>query len=150
MVKNRQISIKNLYGKQLDFELNNLRGDIKKVVEEKGIKKKITLYLLDDKMIRDLNRRFLKKNKPTNVLSFPSDEKNNLGDIYISIDYCQNESKDTGLTTYELIIFYFIHSILHLLGYDHTLNKKEEKKMRTEEIRLFKIVFPNIELDDEA
>lgn len=148
--KNRLIVIKNLYGGKSDFNIENLKGDILKVLSEKQIKKLINLYLLDNEKIKELNSRFLKKNKATNVLSFPSDEKNCLGDIYISIDYCIEESGETGLTTYELIVFYFIHSVLHLLGYDHTKSKKDEKIMRKEELRIFKIIFPEIELEDEA
>ncbi len=150
MEKNRLLILKNLYGKTLDFKTEDLKEVALKVLAEKNIKKSVTLYLIDNTKIRELNKNFLKKDKPTNVLSFPSDEKNRLGDIYISIDYCVDESKETGLSSYELIVFYFIHSILHLLGYEHTLGKKEEKRMRKEEIRIFKKIFPEIELEDET
>ncbi|MCX7990779.1 MAG: rRNA maturation RNase YbeY [Proteobacteria bacterium] len=147
---NKLILIKNLYGEKIDFKIGDLKEIIIKILKEKKIKKTVTLFLLNNEEIRKLNKEFLKKDKPTNVLSFPSDEKNKLGDIYISVDYCIYESKETGLTPFELIVFYFIHSLLHLTGYDHTISKKDEKLMRKEELRIFKKIFPEIDLEDEA
>ncbi len=144
------VVIKNLYSQDVGFSVDELKIPLNKVLEESKVKKRIYLYLIDNEEIKKLNRKFLKKNKYTNVLSFPAEEKNMLGEIFISVDYCKEESGATGLTTFELVVFYFIHAFLHLNGYEHIYGGKEEKKMRKEEIRLFKLVFPHIDLEDEA
>lgn len=142
------VTVKN----QTDFDIN-----LERIIElsnfiakEKGVKKKVSLYIVDNNTIKDLNRKFFKKDKPTNVISFPEyDDRKNLGEIVISIEYCKLEMEETGFNIEELITFYFIHGLLHLLGYEHIYGGKEEKKMRNEEIRLFKKCFPEIELEDE-
>lgn len=144
------VVLKNLYDKELSFKLEELKIAIDKVIADKLIKKKIYLYLVNNDKIKELNKKFLKKDKPTNVLSFPSEEKNILGEVFISIDFCKDESETTGLSPFELVVFYFIHSVLHLIGYDHVKDKKEEERMRKEELRIFKKIFPALELEDEA
>ncbi len=144
------VVIKNLYSKDDDIGLEELKVLINKITDSKKIKKRIYLYLIDNEEIKKLNKEFLKKNKYTNVLSFPSYEKTMLGEIFISVDYCKKESPTTGLSPLELIVFYFIHGLLHLTGYEHIKDEKEEKKMRKEELRLFKLVFPDMDLEDEA
>jgi probable rRNA maturation factor len=120
------------------------------VAIQRGVKKKVNLYLVDNESIKELNYKFFNKDKPTNVISFPEEgDKKTLGEIVISVDYCNSETKETGLTQEELIIFYFIHGLLHLLGYEHIYGGKEEKRMRQEELKLFKKCFPEIELEDE-
>ena len=77
----------------------------------------IEICLVEDKKIQELNNKFRKKNKPTNVLSFkepknfPNPEKKSLGEIYLAPDYIQKEGSNISDLT--------IHGILHLLGYTH-------------------------------
>ena len=99
-----------------------------------------TLLLSQNSNIKKLNYKFRKKNKPTDVLSFPSFTKNELskklkkkeiflGDIIISYQYIFPKKKDL------LLEGIFIHGFLHLLGHDHKKLKdfkimnKEEKKI---------------------
>ena len=94
----------------------------------------ITLLLSNNKRIKDLNRKFRNKNKHTDVLSFPFEQKKRnlkeiyLGDIIISFNYM---NKPKNLSTKEFkqkTIKIFIHGFLHLLGYDH-IKKKDYDKM---------------------
>lgn len=96
----------------------------------------IALVFVDTKTIKRLNRVFLKKNAPTDVLSFPlgeegEDGKFYLGDIVISVPqaFKQCFSEKHGLEReLELLA---IHGFLHLLGYDHSKGiKEEEMKIR--------------------
>lgn len=142
------VTVKNQTDKKID--LKSIVELINMVANDKGVKKKINLYLVDNETIKELNKKFFKKDKPTNVISFPEEgDKKNLGDIIISIDYCEYEREETGFNTEELLVFYFIHGLLHLLGYEHIYGGKEEKLMRKEELRLFKKCFPHVELEDE-
>lgn len=96
----------------------------------------VSLVLVGTRAIRTLNRRFLKKDAPTDVLSFPIGEKSAdgkfyLGDIVISVPqaYKQGFSQNHGLE--RELEFLVIHGFLHLLGFKHRKGiEEEEKKIR--------------------
>ena len=105
----------------------------------------LTLLLSNNQNIKILNNKFRKKNKHTDILSFPSGQKIKnlkkiyLGDIIISYNY-MNKPKD--LTNFEFkkkTIKIFIHGYLHLLGYNH-LNLKDYRIMYREEKKVFKSI----------
>ena len=105
----------------------------------------LTLLLSNNKNIKILNKKFRKKNRHTDILSFPSGQKTKnlkkiyLGDIIISYNY-MNKPKD--LTNFEFkkkTIKIFIHGYLHLLGYDH-INHKDYQIMYREEKKVFKSI----------
>lgn len=75
-----------------------------------------------------LNKKYHKKNTPTNVLSFAlNDTKilktNLLGEIYICYEVCVKEAKNKAIKFIDYFSFLFIHGLLHLFGYTHTTNK---------------------------
>jgi probable rRNA maturation factor len=72
-----------------------------------------------DAEIRSLNRRFRGKDAATDVLSFPSGEKNPIGDIAISLARAQAQAKECGHSTEDEICILLLHGLLHLLGMDH-------------------------------
>ena len=72
-----------------------------------------------DAEIRSLNHRFRGKDAATDVLSFPSGEKNPLGDIAISLARARAQGKECGHSTEEEICILLLHGVLHLLGMDH-------------------------------
>ena len=101
------------------------------------------------KSIKILNKRFRNKNKPTDILSFPFNNKwkNNkelyLGDIVISYDF-MNKPKNQNLSLFkEKVIKTFIHGFLHLLGFDH-IKLKDYKKMLKEEQKIYQSVIKKI------
>tara|TARA_B100000282_G_C31727171_1_gene489055 strand:+ start:215 stop:676 length:462 start_codon:yes stop_codon:yes gene_type:complete len=103
------------------------------------------LLLSNNRNIKKLNKLFRKKNKPTDILSFPSSKKTKiskktfLGDIIISFNYL-NKPRSQNLKIFEeKVVKVFIHGYLHLLGYDHIKNK-DYSKMLKEEHRLYKSV----------
>lgn len=96
-------------------------------------KKGLSLLLTNDKEIRDLNKKFRKKNKPTDVLSFQLERNNQikqkyLGDIIISAETARKQAHTKGVSIDKELKMLFIHACLHLLGYDH-MTKKEAKIM---------------------
>jgi len=85
--------------------------------------KNCTVFLTNNKIMKELNRKFKNKNKPTDVLSFPFDNKKKhnkniyLGDIAISYEIVNKKSKNSNfLLEFDKIL---IHGYLHLLGHDH-------------------------------
>ena len=113
----------------------------------KFLSKKVTFTLLlsNNKNIKKLNKLFRKKNKSTDILSFPLDKKikikknTYLGDIIISYNYLDKPRSQDLKSFKEKVTKIFIHGFLHLLGYDHKKNK-DYSKMLKEENLLFKSV----------
>ena len=102
----------------------------------------LTLLLSNNKKIKVLNHKFRKKNKHTDVLSFPFEQKIMskkefyLGDIIISFNYMNDPKNLTNKEFIEKTVKIFIHGFLHLLGYDH-INDNDYKKMQTAEKNIF-------------
>ena len=117
----------------------------------KFINKKVrfSLLLSNNRNIKKLNKVFRNKNKPTDILSFPSEKKLNLktssylGDIVISYEFM---NKPKILNTMEFkhkVIKTFIHGFLHLMGFNHTKNK-DYKIMLKEENRIYQSVISKL------
>jgi probable rRNA maturation factor len=109
----------------------------------------LTLLLSNSKSIKILNKRFRNKNKPTDILSFPFNNKWTknkelyLGDIIINYDL-MNKPKNQNLSLFkEKVIKTFIHGFLHLLGFDH-IKLKDYKKMLKEEKIIYQSVIKKI------
>ncbi len=107
----------------------------------------LSLLLVDDRQIRELNHRFLGRDKPTNVLAFSMREgeysslhPHLLGDLVISIETAKRQSKQSDLNEMEMLTLLLIHGILHLLGYEHTGGKKEAREMAAKQKELFQQV----------
>ena len=104
-----------------------------------------TLLLSNNKNIKKLNKVFRKKNKSTDILSFPLDKKikikknTYLGDIIISYNYLDKPKSQDLKSFKEKVAKILIHGFLHLLGFDHKKNK-DYSKMLKEENLLFKSV----------
>ena len=113
----------------------------------KFLNKKVTLTLLlsNNQNIKKLNKVFRKKNKSTDILSFPLDKKikisknTYLGDIIISYNYLDKPRSQNLKSFKEKVTKLFIHGFLHLLGFDHKKNKDYSKMLKEENI-LFKSV----------
>jgi probable rRNA maturation factor len=114
--------------------------------EKKNYPAEISVLLAGDEKIRSLNRFHRGKDKPTDVLSFPMDEKPAagkrapLGDIVISAETAARQALRYGHPLENEILFLTIHSMLHLLGYDHVNDKSEAALMRLREKEIYKSV----------
>jgi probable rRNA maturation factor len=113
----------------------------------KFIKKRasLTILLSNNRHIKKLNKKFRNKNKPTDILSFPSEKNFNikkspyLGDIIISYEFMNKPKNLDNLEFKNKVIKIFIHGFLHLLGYNH-IKVKDFKKMIKEEEKIYKNV----------
>lgn len=97
----------------------------------------VSVLLAGDRKLKQLNRDFRGKDKPTNVLSFPSGEAMFLGDIALSIDTLKREAKEQGKKLEHHFAHLLLHGILHLLGYDHE-KARDAEKMEKKEIQILK------------
>lgn len=92
-----------------------------------------TIVLGDDAQLQELNRQFLGIDKPTDVLSFPSDELDPdtrmpyLGDIVISYDRARLQAGAGGHSVEDELQLLVVHGVLHLLGYDHAGAQEKEQ-----------------------
>ncbi len=106
------------------------------------LNKKISLSLLlsNNKNIKRLNKNFRNKNKSTDILSFPSNEKVKfskncyIGDIIISYNFIDKPKSQKLKFFKEKLIRIFIHGFLHLLNFDHKKNKDFEKMLKEEKL----------------
>lgn len=107
--------------------------------------KEISITFVDDPGIQIINRQYLGKDKPTNVISFSLQEgecgginPDLLGDIIISVETARRDAVKGGLSFDEEIIFLIIHGFLHLTGYDHVnTSVANVRKMKRKEQDLF-------------
>jgi len=113
----------------------------------------ISIVITDDAQVRELNRIYREKDKPTNVLSFPMQEgefsditPGLLGDVVISLDTARTEAQAAGISTDERMSQLLIHGILHLIGFDHELGEKQAREMEEKSLELLRIIEPNINL----
>ena len=96
----------------------------------------VTLAFVNNKTIQELNYKFLNKNAPTDVLSFPVGEKGAdgnyfLGDIIISVPKAYGQAQEQEHSIEREMEILAIHGFLHLLGYEHFKGlEKEERKIK--------------------
>jgi pyridoxine 5-phosphate synthase len=100
----------------------------------------LSILLVDDKQIAELNRSWRQKNGPTNVLAFSLTEGddsamalNLLGDIVISVETASREAEKDGLSLHARIQVLLVHGFLHLIGYDHEKSDFEAVRMYDKE-----------------
>ena len=111
----------------------------------------ISVLLVDNATIQELNRDYREKDVPTDVLSFPLEEElagevepeiiggpaaRMLGDIVISVEKAVTQAADYGHSVERELAFLLVHGLLHLLGYDHDKGEAAKKLMRSEEKRI--------------
>ncbi len=109
----------------------------------------IAVVLADDAFIKTLNHTYRGKNKPTNVLSFPSDERIErhvksltkaqkdfaLGDIVLALETIDSECEAQQKSFRHHVMHLLVHGTLHLLGYDHE-DDKQASQMEKKEIKI--------------
>ncbi len=107
----------------------------------------LSLLLVDDAEISRLNQDYLGRQGPTNVIAFPMQEgpfteinPRLLGDVVISVETAAADAEKTGFTLEEMLDFYLIHGILHLLGYDHEGSPGEAARMEAKSKEIWRML----------
>ena len=93
----------------------------------------MTIALASDQRVRSLNRRYLGKDRSTDVLSFPADEPGILGDVVIALGVAARQARAAGHPLATELRVLALHGLLHLLGYDH---EDDDGRMARVEARL--------------
>jgi probable rRNA maturation factor len=95
----------------------------------------IVILLTDDETLRDLNARFLGKDRATNVLAFPDASADRLGDIALASGVCAREGAEQAKPLADHLRHLVVHGVLHLLGYDH-VSDEDAARMESRERQL--------------
>jgi probable rRNA maturation factor len=117
----------------------------KRILTELGLlEAELSLLFVDDLQIQALNRRYLQRDKPTNILAFPMRKgefstlhAQLLGDLVISVETAKRQSNRFGLDEMGMIILLMVHGVLHLMGYEHEGTKKGAQEMALKQKELF-------------
>lgn len=119
-----------------------IRGRAEKMLRHLGLAEvELSIALVDDATIHELNRDYRKKDKPTDVLAFPLSEPvpakptGLLGDVILSIDTARKQAKKHRRPLLGELTMLLAHGLLHLLGHDHQTDAEErEMTARTREL----------------
>lgn len=105
------------------LKMRELRGFLRKASVAVGLHGEVSVLLATDTSIRILNRDFRKKDKSTDVLSFPADHSHPdpkiAGDLAISLDTARKQAEEQGHPLPVELKILLLHGVLHLAGYDH-------------------------------
>jgi probable rRNA maturation factor len=136
-------------------DIENIIEEIAKLVleEEKGhTNYEVSITFVDDERIKELNKIYRQKDHSTDVLSFPlqldtgaddleeklhMDIEQLLGDVVISVQTAKRQAKSYGHSLVREIAYLVVHSMYHLLGYDH-MEENDKKEMRAKEKEIIK------------
>ena len=146
-----------IYGTLPESEVKGIAAMLRKAVstalDHEGVKEKthVDIMLTDNAHIREINREQRGVDRPTDVLSFPMNQlvpeafdgdmceydpaggRILLGDMVISLEQCRAQAEEFGHSAEREICYLAVHSVLHLLGYDHMDDGAEKAQMRRHE-----------------
>ncbi|MBR3594337.1 MAG: rRNA maturation RNase YbeY [Clostridia bacterium] len=111
----------------------------------------VNVTLVSDRKIKEYNSRFRGINKSTDVLSFPMGENDEydvnpengaymLGDVVLSLEHAVAQAEEFGHSFEREAAYLTVHSMLHLLGYDHVNDEQERKIMRGREEQVMELL----------
>ena len=146
----RDISGKNALEQYKKAVIKAIDATLK--AEELALPGSVSVLFVCDNEMRGINNEFRGSDINTDVLSFPaSDDFENfpgdpengallLGDIVINTDRAARQAEELGQSSAREIVFLTIHSVLHLLGYDHEISKDEEEIMCERQKEILKAI----------
>ena len=104
-----------------------------------GIAGEVNIAITTNREMQTLNRRFRKKNKATDVLSFPSESPGIAGDIAISLEFAAENAAELGHSLATEVEILVLHGMLHLAGFDHEIDEGEMHERETALRQKFKL-----------
>lgn len=108
-------------GDHTDVDADVLRAAVAHTVAVEGTEvSELSLTLLGDGDIREINRTYLHHDRPTDVLAFAlADASGLVGDVYVGVDQARRQARDHGVPFEEELLRLVVHGTLHVLGHDH-------------------------------
>ena len=105
----------------------------------------LSLALVSNAEIRRLNAKYRKKDYPTDVLSFPVEDRlpvgeRLLGDVIISVEKARQQAKERRRSLDQEVVTLLIHGVVHLLGYDHERSAKDAQVMGRLEKKIYRVL----------
>jgi probable rRNA maturation factor len=139
----KQVKIQNIHPK-LKVKKRAIQLLVKDILTSEKADLGVDIIFVDDEFMRQLNRRFTRKDRTTDVLSFGMREQSpgptdypSLGDVYVSLDQAKRQASLYKVDFDEEVALLVTHGLLHILGYDHRgenekniMRKKEEKYLK--------------------
>ena len=137
-----KISVENLHSRYKPNK-KKIANLAKKILSSQKSNFSLDIILVKDNFIRELNKKFRRKDRVTDVLSFGMKEGkrigleiNYLGDVYVCLDQAKRQAKEYKVPFTEEVYRLVAHGILHLLGYEHKTKKQKEKMEKKKNILL--------------
>jgi probable rRNA maturation factor len=120
-------------GKQV-FPSAEVRRIVRAVLAGENLSgRSVSVVLTGDAGIQELNARFLGHERPTDVIAFPMDDPDLLGEIYVSEERAREQSAQFGVTFDQEMARLVIHGVLHLAGFNDTTRFQKQKMTTLEE-----------------
>jgi probable rRNA maturation factor len=137
----------------VSVERRRMRQAAQTVLEGEGVREAvISLAFVDNATIRRLNLRYLDQDAPTDVLSFPLNDRGEKlnGEVVISAELAQQEAARRGHPVETELVLYVIHGLLHLCGYDDSTAGEAARMRQRERHYLGQLGLPDIAPEDEC
>lgn len=109
-------------------------------LEAERSRMEIGVLITGDRQIRKINKRFLKHDFATDVISFGLDDAGHCGDVVVSVDTARRAAKELKIPFREELARYLVHGTLHLLGYKDKKKKDHERMHRRQEKLLSQVL----------
>jgi len=133
------VEIANLQ-KYYEIKSSKIKRAVKEVLSKEGKDARLSIALVDNSKIKELNKQYFSSDEVTDVISFPLGNNKNLisGEIVVSVETAVDIAGKRNISIEGEIVLYIIHGILHLLGYDddnegnaRIMHEKESKMLKT-------------------
>jgi len=123
--------------RQRKYRINqrNVKKDANTILSLCGVDDiELSILIVNNRSIRELNKKYRGMDKPTDVLAFPMGGHSKLlGDIIISMEKTHAQAAERGHSPEQEFKILLTHGILHLLGYDHEISRSEAQRMKRKE-----------------
>jgi len=133
------VEIANLQ-KYYEIKSSKIKRAVKEVLSKEGKDARLSIALVDNSKIKELNKQYFSSDEVTDVISFPLGNNKNLisGEIVVSVETAVDIAGKRNISIEGEVVLYIIHGILHLLGYDddnegnaRIMHEKESKMLKT-------------------
>ena len=134
--------------KVCEVDSERLKSHAEKFLRALGrLDDELSVLLVDDATIQNLNQQHRSIDSATDVLSFPQMEGDEfishmLGDVVISVETAKRQAREHHFSLEQELVLLLLHGLLHLLDYDHERSPKDEKRMKEKTWELFALIFP--------
>ncbi len=123
-------------------DVRDLRRAVQATLREEGIEEpvEVSVILVDDTAIRALNRAYLGRDEPTDVLAFPQSgphgDRRLLGDVVISVERAAVQARAAGWSLQDELVLLAVHGTLHLLGYEDETSSDRARMWKRQRVIL--------------